>query len=228
MKYVVPNRDNKQAFKERKNYNVINVSHCNSVSDDVIKILCSRSKIISLNISYNNSITDESIQFLLEKTGKNLRILNAEGCEQLTSKSLSQIFSSAPNLEELYIWNLQYVDRLSGLSKLKQLQKLSFRNSTEISSKMIRQNILPFCQLIHELDLTSCNITDTECKAILKFSNLSKLVLDGCTRVTNKGILQLLENQKLQHISLARDILFFFFILIFNLTTKLLIQFKDF
>ena len=176
------------------------------MSDDVIEILNSR-VLVSLNIAYNTSITDEALIKLIEKNGKNLRVLNAEGCVQLTEKSFESIMANCPSIEELALWGVSQ-SKLSSIAKLKKLQKLSLRGCELLTNKCIK-TLLNYCGVVHELDLSECNITDAELKKIASIPSLSTLALDGCRRVTDKGILQLLSCYRLQNLSIARDILLF-------------------
>lgn len=180
------------------NYQNINISRCGLVSDDVMEGIIAPS-LKSLDLTSNASITDKSIILLAEVSKENLTSLHIGGCVQLTEKSMASLAKHCPNLQELFLWSTASLEALSYLGKLKKLKSLSLAGCSIVASKTLK-NISHYCSKIESLDLSDCEITDSDCKKLESLSYLERINLSDCKKITDKGI------SCLEHCTSLKDI----------------------
>ena len=177
-----PVREDIAAFQEDKEYGSINISHCGSVSDDVVKALV-HPGLMSLNLTDDSSVTDNAIRFIAHNSSA-LRVLNLDGCTQLTCASMEELVQHCQCLMELNVWESALSDSLELISGFKKLQKLSLSRCASVTSRNIQQ-IATECTLLEELDLSEVEVTTEDIKKLATVPNLHSLTLNRCSKAND-------------------------------------------
>ncbi|RCV36889.1 hypothetical protein SETIT_8G017600v2 [Setaria italica] len=235
LSYTMITKESFLAIMKLPDLQVLTLVGCIGIDDDALASLekeCSKSLQV-LDMSHCQNITDVTPCMLrsLQKISK-LRTLKLEGCKFMAD-GLKAIGSSCVSIRELSLSKCSGVTdtELSfAVSKLKNLQKLDItccRNITDVSVAAITgsctslislrmescshvssgalQLIGKHCSHLEELDLTDSDLDDEGLKALAGCSNLSSLKIGICLRISDEGLAHIGKScPKLQDIDLYR------------------------
>ena len=163
---------------------------CELLTDEILndEVLVHLSKLINLtylDLSFCGITSLSSLSTLV-----NLISLRLGKCSQLTDHGFSYI-SCLTNLTYLDICECDLTD--DSLALLSNLTKLTYLNL--FMSKCSKLSFLNPLVNINHLDLSMCdNITNDELKSIFNLTNLRKLYLHACEKLSKVGYLSLKEN----------------------------------
>jgi len=209
----------------------ISLGWCRAINDDGIKILASqpgRASILSSLCLARCRITDIGVEYVASL--KNLRELDLNGCQSISSSSLGDTLARLPRLESLDVsycsdilrssWqgkisalrslHLSYSDvkdeHLSRLTNLPCLEELTL-DSSEITdwalAHLAGNNVSPNLAV---LDLADCDISDMGLSHLPKFKQLKNLSLFYCD-LSNDGLEYISEMKNLEVLNLdSREI----------------------
>ncbi|XP_022131496.1 EIN3-binding F-box protein 1-like [Momordica charantia] len=124
-------------------------------------------KLQHVNLTGLNGITDSGLLPMLKNCEAGLVKVNLSGCVNLTDKVIS-------SLAELHGWTLELLN-LGGCSKV-----------SDASLVAVAEN----CQLLNDLDMSKCRITDFGIAALARANqfNLQILSVFGCPALTDKSL----------------------------------------
>jgi hypothetical protein len=201
----------------------INLKSCYKVNNKSMLLISKyfANNLIELNIEGLRNITDQGIIHLYPIM-KQLQRLNIRGCFRLTKHSILSILSKCIDLLELNLDGIAINENiLIQISKHKTLQVISLGGCIGVtdtgllpivSNKSLQQLNLAYCCKIEDQSiitlssnsvntLTSINlyglnkITDKSLKALTQCRKLQSIVLSSCSRITDKGVIDLVQNQ---------------------------------
>ena len=151
-------------------------------------ILSKRPNLKELDLSCTN-ITREHLDSL-DIDFSELKKLDLMGCKKLTDKGLKLILSKCHNLKELNLtWTNITGEHLDSLGiDCPILEKLELSYCIKITDKVLKL-ILSKCHNLKELALRGIDITGEHLDSLdIDFSELKKLDLMGCKKLTDKGL----------------------------------------
>lgn len=148
---------------------ILNLGYCKHLTDNIMYhiSLHANERLESLDLTRCTTITDAGFQYWTYRTFPNLKKLSLKDCTFLSDKAIISLANAAPNLE---ILDLNFCCAL-----------------LDIAIEVLCLG----CQKLRELDLSFCGsaVSDSTLVAIsLHLSNLEKLVVKGCVRVTRAGV----------------------------------------
>lgn len=152
-----------------KNLKIVNLGYCKHLTDNIMHHISvhANMRLESLDLTRCTTITDAGFQYWSYRSFSNLKKMSLKDCTFLTDKAIFALVNAAPNLE---ILDLNFCCSL-----------------LDVSVDVISLG----CQNLRELDLSFCGsaVSDSSLYTIsLNLTNLEKLIVKGCVRVTRAGV----------------------------------------
>ncbi|KAI7865009.1 hypothetical protein BDF14DRAFT_1829485 [Spinellus fusiger] len=188
------------------NLSHLSLASCTSISDGhIIQLFTNATgSLMKLGLSNCAKITDASLR-LIALCAPQITHLKLSGCLQLTDSGFCFLIPRLTQLTHLDLEDLQHItaNTIQSLANHQpHLRHLCLSNCTKIDDAAIVSLVVyGVCHHLQQLELDSCNITDTTLDAIAGHFNQPKCprenefkieVLD-CTNITEKGVQTALE-----------------------------------
>ncbi|XP_053320247.1 dynein regulatory complex subunit 6 [Spea bombifrons] len=197
-----------KAISECKNLQDLNVSECQSLNDESMKIICEGCPaLLYLNVSHTN-VTNASLR-MMSRCLPNLQYVSLAYSRKFTDKGL-QYLGSAKGCHKLIYLDLSGCTQISvegfrfiaaGCSSL---QQLKINDMFTLTDNCILA-LLEKCQCITSVSLLSSpHLSDAAFKVLAQGRKLVKLRIEGNNRITDASIKALSKScPNLNHIYLA-------------------------
>lgn len=197
---------------------VVDLSNCRKVTDEVIERLVeSRAdarygchELCDLDLSYCKLLSDKTMLHLATNTSSHLRSLNLTRCTTITDNGYCfWSRTTFPYLKKLVLKDCTFIsdDAISAVaSACPNLEDLDLTFCCVLSDDAVV--ILSFfCKHLKSLNMSFCGsaVSDNSLISAASMTQLEKLIITGCIRVTREGVDTVVGNsQSIQYLNLSQ------------------------
>ncbi|GIK51677.1 MAG: hypothetical protein HPKKFMNG_02464 [Planctomycetes bacterium] len=186
-------------FTQFRDLRILSLSHCKPVTDEVLKAVSVLRSLERLHLAQCGEVTDEGVSSL--SACKALNALTLRDCPRIGDAAIVPLCRACPLRVLSLSGCVGVTDRgLEAIAKCRGLTNLGLDGLASVTGKALRA--------LHELtDLTGLSLAgtaldDAGLQLLGKLPKLKTLILSGCLKVTDEGLVGLSNCATLRHLQL--------------------------